>query len=136
LAPLIFKVLVRIAGDMKDTQTDTPWDERARLLRVMAHPVRMMILGALCDRPMCVKDLNSLVPIVQAHFSQHMAALRKASLVDCHICGPLRCYYLVRPKLVKNMLRLLSEEHPIQLRSRDFVVRASRCAEEAQSGTT
>jgi ArsR family transcriptional regulator len=120
---------------MKDTQTDVPWDDRARLLRVMAHPVRLMILSALCQRPQCVKDINSLVPIVQPHLSQHMAALRKAGLVDCHVCGPLRCYYIVRPMLVKKMLRLLTEDHPIRLRSRDAVVRASRRAEEVQADT-
>jgi ArsR family transcriptional regulator len=117
---------------MDDSQTDTAWDDRARLLRVMAHPVRLMILNALSEQPRCVKDINSLVPIVQPHLSQHIAALRKAGLVDCHVCGPLRCYYIVRPTLVKRMLRLLSEDHPTRLRSRDAVVRASRQAEEVQ----
>jgi ArsR family transcriptional regulator len=114
---------------MKDVQTDGPWDEQARMLRVMAHPVRLMILQALCERPQCVKDINSLVSIVQPHLSQHMAALRKAGLIDCHVCGALRCYYIVRPTLVKSMLRLLRGEHPIRLRSRDAVVRASRRAD-------
>jgi len=111
---------------MKDARAHAPWDNRARLLRVMAHPTRLMILSALCERPHCVKDINLLVPIVQAHLSQHMAALRKAGLIDCHVCGPLRCYYVVRPTLVKKMLRLLSEDHPTRVRSRDAVVRASR----------
>jgi ArsR family transcriptional regulator len=120
---------------MKDAETDPSWGDQARLLRVMAHPVRLMILNALCERPQCVKDINSLVPIVQAHLSQHMAALRKVGLVDCHVCGSLRCYYIVRPTLVKKMLRLLSEEHPVRLRSRDAVMRASRRAEAAQADT-
>jgi ArsR family transcriptional regulator len=120
---------------MKDAQTHAPWDDRARLLRVMSHPVRLMILSALCERPRCVKDINSLVSIVQPHLSQHMAGLRKAGLVDCHVCGALRCYYIVRPTLVKNLLRLLSEEHPIRRRSRDVVVRASRRSEAVQADT-
>jgi ArsR family transcriptional regulator len=120
---------------MKDARTDAPWDDRARLLRVMAHPVRLMILRALCERPQCVKDINSLVSIVQPHLSQHMAALRKAGLVDCHVCGALRCYYIVRPTLVHNMLRLLSKEHPIRLRSRDSVLRASCRAVPVQADT-
>jgi ArsR family transcriptional regulator len=120
---------------MKDARRDSAWDDRARVLRVMAHPVRLMILSALCERPQCVKDINSLISIVQPHLSQHIAALRKAGLIDCHVCGALRCYYIVRPTLVKNMLRLLSEEHPIRLRSRDAVVRASRRAEAVQADT-
>lgn len=118
---------------MDDTQTDIAWDDRARLLRVMAHPTRLMILSALGEQPRCVKDINLLVPIVQPHLSQHMAALRKAGLIDCHVCGALRCYYIIRPTLVKKMLRLLSEDHPTRPHSRDAVVRASRQAEEVQT---
>jgi ArsR family transcriptional regulator len=120
---------------MKDVQTDAAWDDGARLLRVMAHPMRLTILNALCERPHCVKDINSLIPIVQPHLSQHIAALRKAGLIDCHVCGPLRCYYIVRPTLVEEMLRLLSDDHPIRLRNRDSVVRASRQAEGVQADT-
>jgi len=67
-----------------------------------------------------------LVSIMQPHLSQHMAALRNAGLIDCHISGPLRCYYIIRPTLVKKMLRLLGEDHPIRSLSRDSVMRASR----------
>jgi hypothetical protein len=46
----------------------------------------------------------------------------------------LRCYYVVRPTLVKKMLQLLNEDHPVRRRSHDSVVRASRRAEEAPVG--
>ncbi|MBN1852244.1 MAG: winged helix-turn-helix transcriptional regulator [Pirellulales bacterium] len=118
---------------MKNIGTNAAWEDQARLLRLISHPVRLKILSALCERPHCVRDLNSLVPIVQAHLSQHMAALRKAGLVDCHICGPLRCYYIIRPTLVKKLLWLLNEDHPPRLRSRQAVVRASRQSEESQT---
>jgi len=102
------------------------WTDGAQLLRVMSHPVRLIILEALAGRSQCVKDLNSLLPIVQPHLSQHMAALRKAGLVDCHAKGTLRCYYLLRPTLVRRMIRLLQEEHPPRLRSRSAVLREIR----------
>lgn len=104
------------------------WTEQAQLLRVMAHPVRLMILEALAERSRCVKDLNSLVPIVQAQLSQHMAALRRAKLVNCHAKGALRCYYLLRPKLVRRMIRLLREKHPPRPRGRDAILRGIRQA--------
>jgi len=120
---------------MKNLQTKASWEDQARLLRAMAHPIRLTILNTLCERPQCVKDINSLVPIVQPHLSQHMAALRKAGLVDFHVCGPLRCYYIVRPTLVKKMLRLLNDDHPIRRRNRDSVVRTSRQVEATQAHT-
>ena len=78
------------------------WKNRAAMLAVMAHPVRLKILEALCERPRCVKDINAELPLAQAQVSQHMAALRKADLVASHPCGTYRCYYIVRPSLVKN----------------------------------
>jgi ArsR family transcriptional regulator len=109
-----------------DHKTKQAWEERAELLRVIAHPVRLMILEALAGHSQCVKELNSLVPIVQPHLSQHMAALRRAELVDCHARGTLRCYYLLRPTLVRRMIRLLQEKHPPRRRGRDSVLREIR----------
>jgi ArsR family transcriptional regulator len=102
------------------------WTERAHLLRVMAHPVRLMILETLSESSRCVKDLNSLVPISQPHLSQHMAALRRANLVDCHSSANLRCYYLLQPTLVQRFIRLLTKEHPVRFRDQDRVVREAR----------
>jgi ArsR family transcriptional regulator len=99
-----------------------PQEAQARLLRVIAHPVRLMILQALSGRSRCVKDLNALVSVSQPHLSQHMAALRRAKLVNCHSSGNLRCYYVLQPTLVRGLVRLLSRDHPIRLRDRSQVV--------------
>jgi ArsR family transcriptional regulator len=120
---------------MKTAQTDSLWQDRAAVLRAMAHPVRLMILEALCEQPKCVKDINSLIPIVQAHLSQHIAALRRAKLIDRHVSGPLRCYYVVRPTLVKRIIRLLSQEHPLRLQDRRVVVRAAGGCESTGAAT-
>ena len=97
-------------------------EECAQLLRAIAHPVRLMILEALAEHSQCVKDLNALVPIAQSRLSQHMAALRKAELVDCHVNGPLRCYYVLRPALIRGLVRLLCEKHQPRRRSRGSVL--------------
>jgi len=112
------------------------WEDRAKLLRVMAHPVRLLILETLCEQPHCVKHLNYLISIPQPHLSQHMAALRKEDLIACHACGPVRCYYVLRPTLVRRIIRLLRQEHPPKQRSARSVVRESRrgWAEEMETG--
>ena len=89
------------------------WEERSQLLRAMAHPVRLQILKALCEGPLCVKDVNSLFDISQPHLSQHMAALRKNNLVDSHVNGTLRCYYLLMPSLVKSQKTVTVPTVPI-----------------------
>ena len=92
------------------------WKDPARLLGIMAHPVRLAILEILCEKPRCVKHINALVPLAQSHLSQHLSALRKANLVASLACGALRCYYVLRPTLVKELIWLLRQEHPLQQR--------------------
>ena len=111
--------------------SESVWDDRAKLLRAMAHPVRLLILDTLCDGPRCVLDINTLVDISQPHLSQHIAALRKADLVACHTNGPLRCYYVVRPTLVGKLIPLLRQDHPIRERKRETVVREAQKARHA-----
>ena len=108
---------------------------QARLLRVIGHPVRLMILETLSRRSCCVKDLNALVSSVsQPYLSQHMAALRRAKLVDCHSCGTLRCYYVLQPSLVRGLLRLLSRNHAVVSRERSHVVHEAMPAARGRKG--
>jgi len=103
-----------------------PWKDRARLLGVMAHPVRLAILEILSKQPRCVKHINALVPLAQSHLSQHLAALRKANLVASLACGALRCYYVLRPTLVKELIQLLRQEHPPQEHDCNSILRAAK----------
>ena len=111
---------------MAEPQEDPSWSEQARWLRAMAHPVRLTILNSLFEQPRCVKDINSMIPIGQPPLSQHIAALRRAGLIDCHVSGQLRCYYIVRPTLVRKLMRILHQAHPLRPRDRSSVVRAAR----------
>lgn len=111
------------------------WEVRAKMLKVMSHPVRLLILEELVRGSRCVKDLNALIPsLPQPHVSQHMSALRKAELVASHSDGPLRCYYLLRPVLVRDLVALMRSEHPVQRRPRDEVRREARTYAAAAAG--
>jgi len=108
------------------------WEERARLLRTIAHPVRLMILESLCEGPQCVTDINALIAIPQPHLSQHIAALRKARLIACHVNGSLRCYYILKPTLVKQLVRLVSTEHAERQRDRRTVIQEAQRRRESR----
>ncbi len=79
----------------------------AELLKAFSHTTRLAILQELLDGPKCVTDMEELLPARQANISQHLAVLRHAHLVDYAQDGSLRCYYLARPELVKDMLALV-----------------------------
>jgi len=87
------------------------WEQRARLLRTIAHPIRLVILKSLCEGPRCVTDINALIAIAQPRLSHYIAALREARLIDRYVNGCLCCYYLLKPTLVDQLMRLISTEH-------------------------
>jgi ArsR family transcriptional regulator len=85
----------------------------AELLKAFSHPTRLAILQELVAGPKCVTDIEDLVSARQANISQHLSVLRYARLVDYAQDGALRCYYLCRPKLVRDMLALVERDEPI-----------------------
>lgn len=105
--------------------------DKAALLRVLGHPVRLAILMELSLGPKCVTDIQELLEVPQANVSQHLAALRHEKIVDYHEDGKVRCYYLARPGLVKSLLRFIEGEYPVVSRSKESVQRAGRRRAEA-----
>ncbi len=89
----------------------------AELLKAFSHPTRMAILHELLAGPKCVTDMEELLPARQANISQHLAVLRHANLVDYAQDGSLRCYYLSRSQLVKDMLALVGRGDPVVKRT-------------------
>jgi ArsR family transcriptional regulator, arsenate/arsenite/antimonite-responsive transcriptional repressor len=111
--------------------------EKAALLRVLGHPVRLAILMELTAGPKCVTDIQELLDVQQANVSQHLAALRHEKIVDYHEDGKLRCYYLARPGLVKSLLRFIGSDYPVVCQSKEAVRQAGRkraCAVKATPG--
>ena len=66
--------------------------QSARLLRTLAHPVRLKLLGMLDEAEQCVCHLTACTGKRQACISQHLAALRAVGLVRMRKEG-LRVYY-------------------------------------------
>jgi ArsR family transcriptional regulator len=111
--------------------------EKAALLRVLGHPVRLAILIELSSGPKCVTDMQGLLDVQQANVSQHLGALRHERIVDYHEDGKLRCYYLARPGLAKSLLKFIGGDYPVVPRSKEAVRRAGHkraCAVKAAPG--
>lgn len=89
----------------------------AELLKAFSHPTRLAILQELVAGPKCVTDMEELLPARQANISQHLAVLRHARLVDYAQDGALRCYYLCRAQLVRDMLALVGRSDPVVTRT-------------------
>jgi DNA-binding transcriptional ArsR family regulator len=57
-------------------------EKASKLLKVMSHPSRLMVLCYLMNGEAPVSALNEAIPLSQSALSQHLAGLRKAGLVD------------------------------------------------------
>lgn len=93
----------------------------AELLKAFSHPTRLAILFELVAGPKCVTDMEELLPARQANISQHLAVLRHAKLVDFAQDGALRCYYLCRAALVRDMLVLVGRNDPVVKRTAEEI---------------
>jgi ArsR family transcriptional regulator len=104
----------------------------AELLKAFSHPTRLMILQELLGGPKCVSDMEDLLPARQANISQHLAVLRYTRLVDYAQDGALRCYYLCRPRLVRDLLALAVRDEsavkrsPNQIRAEKLRIETAR----------
>ena len=83
----------------------------ARLLRIIAHPTRLMILAELMEAEKCVNDIGDLLNVRQPNASQHLAILKENGLVAFRKEGASRCYYLARPGLVEGLFAMLERHH-------------------------
>lgn len=52
-----------------------------RLLKVLADPTRLRIVGYLAQRELCVCDLEALLGVSQSMTSHHVGVLRRAGLL-------------------------------------------------------
>ena len=81
----------------------------ARILKAIAHPIRLQILQVLSQQPSCVCDLMATLKRSQPYISQHLMVLRDVGLVEGKREGWNIRYYVVQPEL----MNLLAAVHPL-----------------------
>lgn len=74
---------------------------RADILKALAHPVRVMIVDALCDGDRCVCELNRLVDLDQSGLSRHLGVLKKTGIVSERREGMKVIHHLETPCILK-----------------------------------
>lgn len=95
-------VLVHSKTDGENQMNE--YREKAKMLRALAHPVRLQILEALVHGPACVCELILKTGRRQACISQHLMLLRQAGLVKRTRVG-LNMRYELTSESTKNLLK-------------------------------
>ncbi|MCK4348831.1 MAG: winged helix-turn-helix transcriptional regulator [Thermoplasmatales archaeon] len=83
--------------------------EIAEILKALAHPTRFMIVEELLKTEKCVTDITELLNVRQPNISQHLYILKANHIVNCKREGKMKCYFLEKPELIRDLVRLLRE---------------------------
>jgi DNA-binding transcriptional ArsR family regulator len=81
-------------------------EKASRLLKIMSHPSRLMVLCYLMNGECPVSALNQAVPLSQSALSQHLAGLRQAGIVDTRRESQA-IYYRLKSQAVSGIIEAL-----------------------------
>ncbi len=76
-------------------------DRAARCLKVLAHPIRLMIIHLLGAGELSVQELEKAVGISQSSVSQHLGLLRDKEILESRRVGQQVFYRLRDPRLLQ-----------------------------------
>ena len=105
-----------------DPQTDTQLRARARILKAMAHPVRLFIVEHLTEGESRVADLTRLIGLDVSTVSRHLGVLKAAGILTSRKQGAEVFYALRVPCIlgffdcIEAVLRSSAEEQVMCLR--------------------
>ena len=98
------------------------YEARARIIKALAHPARLLIVDALAERPLCVCDIRALVGSRLPTVSKHLSVLRNAGIVADEKRG-VQVFYSLRCRCVsqfftcaERVLMTTAKEHARMLK--------------------
>ena len=81
--------------------------QEAEILKVLGHPVRLMIVAGLCTNECNVKKIWECLGLPQATVSQHLALLKNKGIIVGKRGGAEVFYSVVNP-LAKKIVEILT----------------------------
>ncbi|CAM2920340.1 metalloregulator ArsR/SmtB family transcription factor [Hathewaya histolytica] len=81
-------------------------DKEVRVLKALAHPIRLKIVKRLLNGELCVCKLNEDVEFTQSNLSQHLRILRDADILNARKEG-MWTYYSIANKKVIELIEMV-----------------------------
>ncbi len=85
-------------------------EESAELLKALAHPSRLKIIGFLSSGKKCVKHIWEALDLQQPNVSQHLSVLRNRGILGYKREGSIVCYYIKNKKALEIYKLLLKDD--------------------------
>ena len=84
-----------------DAKTQAKYEERARIIKAMAHPTRLFMVDQLAKGEKCVCELTQMVGADTSTVSKHLSLLKNAGIVQDEKRGLMVFYKLRTPCVLK-----------------------------------
>ena len=85
------------------------YEKNSKILKALAHPLRLKMVEMLFDDECCVTDVSNALGMPQSTSSQHIAILKNAGVVFPKKYGTRTCYF-VNKGVVTDIIKLLKKE--------------------------
>jgi DNA-binding transcriptional ArsR family regulator len=87
-----------------DTKTSQRYERRARVIKALAHPSRLLIIDKLAEHEHSVGELTTLIGSDMSTVSKHLSVLKNAGVVQDEKRGA-SIYYSLRVPCILNFFK-------------------------------
>lgn len=105
------------------TKATRKYEARARIIKALAHPTRLLIVEELSRGERCVCELRDLVGDDISTVSKHLTVLRQAGIVEDEKRG-LQVWYCLKVPCILNFFGCV--ENVLKANARQAVAAAKR----------
>jgi ArsR family transcriptional regulator len=110
------------------------FEARAKILKAMAHPTRLIIIEALARQEECVNALTELVGADTSTVSRHLLLLKNAGIIADEKRGK-QVFYRLQCTCIPDFLRCIERVLQEQVASQSRLLTPScNCAEKVRNG--
>ncbi len=110
---------------MTDSSEDRVFQSAAELFSILATPVRLRIISAVCNQEKNVSQLLSEIDTTQPNMSQHLATLYRSGVLAKRREGT-QIYYRLQSERVAMLCRAVCTQVAIEIDSGDELPSAER----------
>jgi DNA-binding transcriptional ArsR family regulator len=89
-------------------------EERARILKAIAHPSRIFIVEKLSSKPHCVCELTEMIGADTSTVSKHLSILKNAGIIEDEKRGT-SVYYSLRCECIMKFMGCIEQVIKINL---------------------
>jgi len=91
-----------------DNKTKLKYEIRARIIKALAHPSRLLIVDVLSKGERCVCELRDIIGADMSTVSKHLSVLKDAGIVEDDKRG-LKVFYRLRVPCILNFFGCIED---------------------------